>query len=117
MLPSSETDVDQPQPQDSDLRGTLLIELAEAQRRSGAPIKAQETLMRALDFARAIASADVIAQAAWQLGILRVQVGVPIPKTAIRLFEEALARTDRQNVRAAVLASLALALASPTLAP
>jgi class 3 adenylate cyclase/tetratricopeptide (TPR) repeat protein len=111
---AGDSDDDQEQRERGELRCSLLIELAEAQRRSGAPIKAQETLLHATNLAQALAAANLIAQAAWQLGVLSTQVGLPIPKTAIRLFEETLARTERQDnpLHAAVLTGLAMTLAS-----
>jgi tetratricopeptide (TPR) repeat protein len=110
----SHLDAEQGQRGHGELHCALLLELAEAQRRSGQPRKAQQTLMRAVDLAQSLGSANLIAQAAWHLGTLRVQVGLPIPKTTIRLFEETLSRTERDDspLRAAVLAGLAMILAS-----
>jgi class 3 adenylate cyclase/tetratricopeptide (TPR) repeat protein len=115
LLPElSESDVDLRQQQRGQLRCALLLAIGEAQGRGGQPIKAQETVIRATAAAQRMASAPLIARAAWQLAVFSMQVGLSVPQSQIRLFEDTLAKIGPEDgsLRAAMLSALASMLPS-----
>ncbi len=105
---------DPQQQENGELRCALLLAIGEAQRRGGQPVKAQQMMMHATAVAQALASPALIAGSAWQLAVLSMQVGFPVPPSEIRLFEETLARLGSQDspLRAAMLGALASMLPS-----
>jgi tetratricopeptide (TPR) repeat protein len=115
LLPEwSESDVDLRQQQRDELRCALLLAIGEAQERGGQPIKAQETMIRATAVAQRMASAPLIARAAWHFAVLSMQVGLSLPQSQIRLFEDTLAKlgTEDGSLRVAMLSGLASMLPS-----
>jgi class 3 adenylate cyclase/tetratricopeptide (TPR) repeat protein len=97
-----------------ELRCALLLAIGEAQRRGGQPTTAQQTMIRSIHLAQELASADLIARAAWQLAVLSLQVGLAFPPSGISLMEETLSKLGSQDspLRAAVLGALATILPS-----
>jgi len=94
------------------LRCDLLLELADAQYWGDQPEPAQETYRRAVELARALASPEQLARAAYGLELARWIVQHDPPETHVPLLEEALAALgDRDRVqRVRLLARLGFAL-------
>ncbi|HUA32638.1 MAG TPA: adenylate/guanylate cyclase domain-containing protein [Candidatus Binataceae bacterium] len=100
--------------ENGELRCTLLLAVGEAQRRGGQPVKAQETLLLVTTAARTLASADIIARAAFQFSLVGLQFGLVAPPSTIRWFEDTLAKLGSQDspLKAAMLGALANVLPS-----
>ncbi|MBV8356540.1 MAG: hypothetical protein JO189_01185, partial [Deltaproteobacteria bacterium] len=115
LLPerTGESNSDQPEHELGKRRCELLIAMGNAQRRGGQSLRAQQTLIRAADIAQALISAELVGRAALGLSYLANQFGLPVAPTAIRLFEQTLARSSQDSVlRATILGGLATALAT-----
>jgi predicted ATPase/class 3 adenylate cyclase len=114
LLPerTGESNSDQPEHELGKRRCELLLAMGEAQRRGGQSLRAQQTLIRAADIAQALLSAELVGRAALGLSYLANQFDLPVAPTAIRLFEQTLARSSQDSVlRATILGGLATALA------
>jgi class 3 adenylate cyclase/tetratricopeptide (TPR) repeat protein len=102
---------DQERRENETLRCVLLLALAEAQRRGGQPVKAQQTAFRASEQARGLSSADFMSRAAMELARLGMEASLPFAPAAIRLFEETLEiiGPDDSRLRASILSGLSYA--------
>ena len=114
LLPESNavSDTGQKRDENEELRCALLLGLAEAQRRSGQPRKAQQIALRASEIGRLLSSADFMARAAMQLASSGMEVGLAFAPAAIRLFEDTLEiiGPDISPLRASILSGLSYAL-------
>jgi class 3 adenylate cyclase/tetratricopeptide (TPR) repeat protein len=109
----SESRLDEQQRESGELRGALLLAMGEAQRRGGQPVKARQTLLRAMEIAHAVSSSDLVSRVAEQQMRLRGHFGLSPGPAATRLLEETLARiaTEDSLPRARMLAALGFLLA------
>jgi len=100
--------------ENGELRCALLLSVGEAQRRGGQPLKAQDTFLLVTTVARTLASADLVARAAFQCSLVALQFGLVAPPSTIRWFEDTLATLGSQDspLKAAMLGALANMLPS-----
>jgi class 3 adenylate cyclase len=80
------------EPVDETRRCELLLALAAAQYRSGAPAKSRETFRRALALAREVGSAELFARAALEEGTMEIFPASLVDWDLIAVLEEALER-------------------------
>jgi tetratricopeptide (TPR) repeat protein len=110
LLPEwiSESQLDQQQRESGELRCALLLAMGQAQRRGGQPVKARQTLLRAIEIAHGLSSADLVSRVAYQQMRLRAHFGLSPGPTATRLLEETLTRLGAGDSppRARMLAAL-----------
>src|SRR5262249_30910039 len=114
LLPEwiSESTLDKQQQEFGELHCNLLLAMGQAQRRGGQPLKARQTLLRAIEIAHGLSSADLVSRVAYQQMRLNAHFGLSPGPTATRLLEETLARIGAEDSRprARMLAALSTQL-------
>jgi class 3 adenylate cyclase/tetratricopeptide (TPR) repeat protein len=113
MLPewTGGSELDQRQTENGEVRCRLLLAIAEAERRGGQPLKAQQSLLQATGVAQALSSVELVSRAAVQM-VWSGEQGFSIDPAAIRLSEEALERIGPEDspLRAVLLGGLTIVL-------